>query len=244
MRILAWNVNHRARRRRIPSWLTHAIAAEAADVVSLTEYVVGPDHDRFLSELAGIGLLHTVLTTRVNGSNQVLLAARKTIMAGEIRPGAFHESVAPNFLHARLSDGSLDVIGFRMPAFKNVETPMKRRTWEWLIEALRSLGNRPACIVGDFNTAFGDSKSLCGDCLESFSASGWLPAVPTDGFSWGGAGGRSRRKIDLGFASPGARVESAAYSWAFRDLGEEAAAMRVGRPDHAMLLLQVTVRSK
>jgi hypothetical protein len=48
VKILTWNLNHRAARRSIPIWVSRAIVAEAPDVVVLTEYVAGADHDRFL----------------------------------------------------------------------------------------------------------------------------------------------------------------------------------------------------
>jgi hypothetical protein len=44
---------------------------------------------------------------------------------------------------------------------------MKRRTWDWLITALRHLGDRPAIILGEFNTAPGDSPKTCGDHLPA-----------------------------------------------------------------------------
>lgn len=74
MRIIAWNVNHRAARHAIPDWVGTAIAAERPDAVVLTEYVVGPDHGRFTEELRELGLRHQDVTERVGRNNQVLLA--------------------------------------------------------------------------------------------------------------------------------------------------------------------------
>jgi hypothetical protein len=51
MKLLSWNLNHRAARRRIPSWIATAIDEQAPDVLVLTEYVEGPDHDFFLATL-------------------------------------------------------------------------------------------------------------------------------------------------------------------------------------------------
>ena len=240
MKLLAWNVNHRAARRPIPPWLIRAIAAESPDVVSLTEYVVGPDHDRFLGELANSGLLHSALTARLNGSNQVLVASREPLTPGAVQGATFNENIPPNFLNVQMMGTGLDVIGFRMPAYVREERPVKRLTWEWLIDAVRPLREHPTVLLGDFNTAFGDPPSRCGDCLDAMIANGWVPAVPTDGFSWRGYNGGTGRRIDLAFLSPSVKELAVSYSWSFRDLGEEASAMRVGRPDHAMLLLEVT----
>jgi endonuclease/exonuclease/phosphatase family metal-dependent hydrolase len=135
-------------------------------------------------------------------------------------------------------ESGVELLGFRMPAYEGTDRPMKRRTWEWLIDALKTLRDRPAIIIGDFNTAFGDSVSRCGDCLDALTESGWRPAVPADGFSWRGRTNGTERRIDLAFLSPSATARSVSYSWSFRDIGEEASAMQIGRPDHAMLLLE------
>jgi hypothetical protein len=49
MKLLAWNLNHRAARHRIADWIGSAIVGHSADVVVLTEYIEGPDRERFLS---------------------------------------------------------------------------------------------------------------------------------------------------------------------------------------------------
>jgi len=132
----------------------------------------------------------------------------------------------------------MDVIGFRMPAFAGKQRPRKRETWEWLIGALASLDRRTV-VVGDFNTQQGDARAMCGDCLERIAAFGWTVAIPLDGFSWKSPGRGSGRKLDFALVSPGLRVESVSYSWAFTGLAAEASELRTGLPDHAMLLLHV-----
>jgi hypothetical protein len=51
LRIIAWNINHRARRKRIPAALPAGILSLDPYVVVLTEYVEGPDHERFCEDL-------------------------------------------------------------------------------------------------------------------------------------------------------------------------------------------------
>jgi hypothetical protein len=105
--------------------------------------------------------------------------------------------------------------------------------------ALGTLTDRPAVIVGGFNTAAGDPQSLCGDCLVTLMRQGWLRAISSEGFSWRAPSAKIGRKIDLAFLSLGVRPHTVAYSWAFRDHSPEADAMHVGRPDHAMVLLEL-----
>ena len=54
MRVLSWNLNHRAALRRVPSWIAKAVELQRADVAVFTEYVAGTDHDRFVGELSSI----------------------------------------------------------------------------------------------------------------------------------------------------------------------------------------------
>jgi hypothetical protein len=38
MKLLAWNLNHQAARRQIPSWIAAAINEQAPDILVLTEF--------------------------------------------------------------------------------------------------------------------------------------------------------------------------------------------------------------
>jgi hypothetical protein len=219
-------------------WVSRAIAAEAPDVVVLTEYVVGADHDRFLGELTAAGLSHSAVTSLVGRSNQVLVAARQPIEPGLLVAPDFHPSVRPNFQHVRLLVDAIEVIGFRMPVFEVSERPMKRRTWDWLITALRKVRDRPAIIIGDFNTAPGDSTKTCGDCIELLIAEGWTAHVAAEGYSYRRAPDTVGRRIDLAFTSPTLVGAGATYSWVFQMLAVDAVSGSVGRPDHAMLFLE------
>jgi len=82
VRILSWNLNHRAARRPVPRRISEAIARQEADVVVLTEYVIGPDHERFVGELAAIGCPHVAKTDRNGRENEVLIAAREPFARG------------------------------------------------------------------------------------------------------------------------------------------------------------------
>lgn len=239
MKIIAWNLNHRAARRTIPTWISDAIAEQRPDAVVLTEYVLGPDHVSFLERLAAAGLAYHALTPRVGHSNQVLIAAGEPLDDGDLRAPALHTDVPPNFLHVRLRASDVEVIGFRMPAFDGADRPRKRETWEWLLEVLASVRPRPAVIVGDFNTAPGDSVGDCGDCLERLVAAGWHHARPDAGYSWRPANGGAGRQIDHAFHTESLRAMRVNYSWDFQAYGEDAASGKVGRPDHAMLTVKV-----
>jgi endonuclease/exonuclease/phosphatase family metal-dependent hydrolase len=236
MRVLAWNLNHRAARRDVPEWIAAAIASFGPDAVILTEYVEGSDHRRFLAELAARGLAHVSLTERTNKQNQLLIASREPQRRGDLAAPAIHPAVPPNALNIVLENSGLHILGFRMPAFTGPERPLKRVTWEWLLGAAAELRDRPAVIAGDFNTAPGDAVADCGDCLEVLLKSGWHLARPAAGYSWRHAQSGVTRQIDHAFLAPALAPGRAEYSWKFHDLAPDAASGKVGLPDHAMLL--------
>jgi hypothetical protein len=74
MKLLAWNLNHRAARRQIPSWIAAAINEQAPDILVLTEYVEGPDHDFFLTSLNANGLSEFSCSAQPGRENQVLIS--------------------------------------------------------------------------------------------------------------------------------------------------------------------------
>jgi endonuclease/exonuclease/phosphatase family metal-dependent hydrolase len=236
MRVLAWNLNHRAAQRNVPGWIAEAIASFDPDAAILTEYVEGPDHRRFLADLAARGLTHVLLTEQTKKQNQVLIASREPQRLGDLAAPAIHPAVPPNALNVVLEDLGLHILGFRLPAFIGSERSLKRRTWEWLLDAAAELRDRPAVIAGDFNTAPGDAIADCGECLEVLQESGWHFARPTVGYSWRHAKSGATRQIDHAFLSPALALKRAEYSWRFHDLAPGAASGKVGLPDHAMLL--------
>jgi len=207
MRILSWNLNHRAARRTIPPWISQAIAAQAPDVVALNEYVDArdqvrcrADHQRFLDDLSAIGLTHHAMTARIGRSNQVLVAAREPIDSGTLVPAKdIHDSLPPNFLHVRLAESGTELIAFRMPAYEYRNRHKKRLTWDWLIDALGAVQQRPAVLIGDLNTAPDDSDKYCGNSLAQLALTGWKIAIPSDGYSWRRCEGSPERRIDLAF---------------------------------------------
>lgn len=239
MKLLAWNLNHRASRRRIPTWIAEAIAVHAPDLVVLTEYVVGPDHGRFVEQLATARLDHTLTSTSTPRQNLVLVASRTRIFAGGILAPPLHPSVPPNFLHVEMADSGLQVLGFRMPAFVSKDRLFKLQTWDWLRSTMASLEKLPTLVVGDFNTAPGDPVGRGGDSFGLLVDAGWDHALPESGYSWRHARSGTERRIDHLFTSGALRCEAARYDWDWRARSEEAASGKVGIPDHAMLIAEV-----
>ena len=237
-KILAWNVNHRAKRRRIPVWIVPSILAMSPDIVVLTEYVEGVQHADFLKALAAGGLTHVLATTFTAGENQLLIAARHKFRAGDLRAPAIYSSVPLNALHVEFPGTNLNLLGFRMPSGKQFDAQFRRPTWDWLIEAAARLRDKPSVLIGDFNTAPGDRVSRCGDGFERMSQGGWFHALPNSGFSFRHSSG-SDRQIDHCFHSPNLSAQRAEYRWDFQHAAPDADCGKVGIPDHAMLVVDL-----
>jgi exonuclease III len=237
MKLLVWNLNHRASRQRIPSYIAAAINEHAPDVLVLTEYVEGPDHDFFLTTLSAAGLC-TFSCSEQPGlvvENQVLIASRDPQRRYELVAPDIHPSVPPNSLEVSLVSSGVTFLGFRIPAFDGKDRVRKRPTWNWLLGEAERLRGHSALIAGDFNTAPGDSKSDCGDCLEELVQRGWQHARPASGYSWRHPKSGTRQ-IDHIFLSASLILRRVEYSWEFERLIPEGASGR--RPDHAMLVCE------
>jgi endonuclease/exonuclease/phosphatase family metal-dependent hydrolase len=241
MRLLAWNLNHRAARRGIPSWISAATAEIGVDAAIFSEYVEGRDHNGFLTALSGNGLTHVSISERPRRQNQILIATSEPHVRRHIPDPGIHPAVPSNVLQVQLANSGITVLGFRMPAYPRREAHLKRPTWNWLLEIAALMGHAPTVLAGDFNTALGDSSDYCGDCLMEFQRLGWTHARPETGYSWRHSSG-SERQIDHAFLSPALESLSASYSWAFQKLSPDATSGTVGLPDHAMLIVDFQAR--
>jgi hypothetical protein len=238
MKLLAWNLNHRAARRQIPLWIAAAINEQAPDILVLTEYVEGPDHDFFLTSLNANGLSEFSCSAQPGRENQVLIASRDTQRRYELLAPDIHPSVPPNILGASLDSHGLTVLGFRMPAFEAKERALKRLTWNWLLGEADRLRAGSAVIVGDFNTAPSDSEGRCGDCFSRLTQGGWQHVRPASGYSWRHPQFGTERQIDHIFLSASLVPRRVEYLWEFERLAPEDTSRKVGRPDHAMLICE------
>jgi endonuclease/exonuclease/phosphatase family metal-dependent hydrolase len=238
MKVLAWNLNHRAARRPIPSWIATAIMEEAPDVLVLTEYVEGPDHDAFLASLKARGLSTFSCSEQPGRENQVLIASRYAQRRHELVLPDIRPSVRSNVLEVSLANPDVTVLGFRMPAFDGEDRALKRPTWNWLLGEADRLRSGSALIVGDFNTAPGDPESHCGDCLEKLNQDGWQHVRPASGCSWRHPQSGAERQLDHIFLSPALVPRRAEYSWGFERLPPGGTSGNVGCPDHAMLICE------
>lgn len=128
MRILTWNVNHRTCEKEIPQELVNTISIFAPDILVLTEFVDSgrgaKGRDRFYHNLSTLGLKNHIISsphlrTKNTYENQVLIVSKYSLELGEIIPvlptklNKEFNGIRTNFLHVRLPEKNLEVIGLR-----------------------------------------------------------------------------------------------------------------------------------
>jgi len=214
LRIVTWNLNHRAKRRSIPNTVARGILSLQPDVLVLTEYVEGDDHSPFCGELCAEGLTTTMTTEPVRGENQVLIASRVT--AKKLVPGSEGAVFPPrslgvahlNWLHVRLNSPSVDIVGMRVPEHKKGAT--RGSYWKWFESEIDPLFQRASLIIGDFNCDPNSNKTGT-RALRELRQRGWQWSDPDPQGEMSYRGAKCASRIDHVLASPSVEVISARY---------------------------------
>ena len=186
-----------------------AIELLSPDVLVLTEYVPGRDHERFIADLKDLRFETPLISQRAPKENQVLIAARRACEAGAIRAPNLVSQSPPNFLEARLPSFGLRVVGLRIPMFRKREKTEERQYWEWLVSRANVWNTEPTLIIGDLNIDPTRNTWRAKE-LRSFTLMGWQIADPAGEWSYHGRGtGHSR--IDHALVTNDIEIVSAAY---------------------------------
>jgi endonuclease/exonuclease/phosphatase family metal-dependent hydrolase len=200
MRIVTWNLNHKTFLQDIPHDAIHALLSLRPDILVLTEYVHGPTRERFQDTLASHGIGQCLISGRVPGENQVLIASRSRLEPGPIRAPAIAPSVPSNALHTILPDQQFEILGIRVPDYSK-DARTKRACWDWIERTAVGVSARPFVMIGDFNTDPSYPSSRCGDRIGKLVASGWQLAAPMEGASYWTMKENLPRRIDHAFLS-------------------------------------------
>lgn len=235
MRILAWNINHRTRKKAVPAAIPAGILSLNPDAVVLTEYVEGPDHNSFCATLGASGLSTLFKTPALGRHNQVLFASRSRANLGTFAPPSTLGHAASNCIHVQLATPVLDLIGLRVPMYKRVTEI--RSCWDWFGAAIEPLLASATVIIGDFNA---DPRRAIGPACERMRrlvAAGWQLPDPVGLWSYISAKGQTSR-LDHALVSPAVTMVRAKYIVAAN--GFDFAGPGPGYlSDHAPLVLDV-----
>jgi endonuclease/exonuclease/phosphatase family metal-dependent hydrolase len=148
--VAAWNVGHRTTRKHIPEELGAALEHLGTDVIFLTEFVEeGFGRDALLKRLDAAGYEHVHMTKRLPRHNQVFIASRLPFDIGDIAAPAMDSHATANFLHVRMHDRAIELIGIRAPAYKTGAE--KHSYWREVDGILHGVQDRALIAAGDFN---------------------------------------------------------------------------------------------
>lgn len=207
MRILAWNLNHRSLKKKIPAALPEGILSLGPDVVILTEYVEGPSHGGFCDCLKAGGL-PVQFRTPGGPDNQVLIASRTTASQGSLFPPINLSYAASNWLHVRLAEPLLEIVGVRVPLYKVAKD--RHSYWDWFELAIPPLLTSASVIIGDLNCDPQSSRGRGPKSLSRLAAQGWQLADPDGHGSYASHTGKTSR-LDHALLSPTLEITAAAY---------------------------------
>jgi hypothetical protein len=149
----------------------HALAALDIDVLVLTEFVDGDHHARFQESLKDIGFDSLAVSVKAPRQNQVLIAARTALAEHGGLPLPGHtEAATTNWLHRRLPDLKLEVVGFHAPMYFDADDRLGY--WRQVEDIARAARNRPVIFVGDFR---------CDRHVQTRLGDGVIPRLTADG---------------------------------------------------------------
>jgi len=237
MRIVAWNLGHQTKERPIRAGFVEVIAQLEPDILTLNEYVHGSSRITLLLSLAEIGLSHTLISTRIGSHNQVLVASRTRIIPGKLKAPTVSLADNSNFLHVRVSDENLDVVGMRVPAYK--ENEKKEAYWQQFRQIAATAIKQRIIFIGDLNANPARSNYVGARYLNQLVADGWKLPSPEGNWSFISKTGANSR-IDHALVSPLLGVTAARYA---REIGSTKLAGPDGAAfsDHAVLVLDVQI---
>jgi exonuclease III len=167
MKIVAWNVAHRAVKKAIRVEMIPALVeCFNPQIIVLTEYVESNDADRrdiirnaLIAQKFDTRNIHT--TTYKRGHNSVLVATKMHSKKGNPptdAPPIFQTHAASNYLHISIPGLPLELVGFRMGTDKDYTDEDRRTYWKWLAQNVNEIDSTRVIAIGDFNLDPKDPK--------------------------------------------------------------------------------------
>jgi hypothetical protein len=199
MRLVTWNLGHRANGNRHPDRVLKALIALEPDIVILAQRLQDAACRLLLAALADIGLKLQLAPRAGQRNRHVLIASRLELGPGVLDDGSNGDHRPPNVLHAYAPTGTLDVLGLRMPIA--AANPPPRRMLDWLLNAAETLKHRRAVLIGDFEFGANHERAGGTDHLRRLTNEGWRHAAPDDGAAYWTTDGHATR-LDHAFLSP------------------------------------------
>lgn len=239
MKIIAWNLNHRSRVKKIPAETIAFLADYKPDLVVLNEFVDSPLRKQFHADVRAAGYQYSAISKHYPDNNQILILSRVPMIAGDIAPPTTSEAAQSNFLHVKLPEHAIEVVGMRAPAYKTWSE--KSDYWKEVAAIATRNAGRNIIFLGDLNyDPFTGISSGVEKISFALSDTYYMPN-PKGDWSFMSIDGANTSRIDHAIVSSKLHVSEVEYMTKWRDI--QLAGSRDMSPvtDHAVLSLSVAL---
>ena len=232
MKLVAWNLNHKASERTLKPAIARIVHALRPDVLILSEYVHGESRAPFLEALTACDLRHVLWSDRLNSNNQILVASRFPLSPGDLTgPVTEDKGGESNFLHAQVGD--FEIVGVRAPAY--TQSSVLRDYWQQLATTIRGAASRKIVFLGDFN-ADPKTNTRVGDRhLAALVQEGW--SIPDAEGAWSYSSGT---RVDHAVVSPSVGSTAARYITEIEGMVVAGRGALNAASDHAALVVELS----
>lgn len=233
MKVIAWNLAHQVRKRKIPDYLVDVILDLEADTVLFNEYVDDEIREPFKQAMREVGYEHQAVSRTPARHNQIFAASKFAFEKGDLQPPQFDGSAISNFLHIRFEDFPVEIVGVRAPAYKKKAD--WNAYWDELAGIMESARNRKILFAGDVNyDPFEKAKQPNAETVPFHLCDGYQIPNPNGDWSYLHHNGNGF-KIDHVIHTPTVHVENVEYIDWIR--GRFLAGEKIKKPvsDHAVL---------
>lgn len=237
MRLIAWNLGHQCREDKISDGFLPALSALQPDLLSLNEYVHGESRTQLIADLTSLGLKHIMVSDRLNGNNQILVASKYPLVKGDLYSLQSKDQASEsNFLHVVIPSQNFEFVGLRAPAYSGEHL---RLYWENLMQVICSSADRRIVYMGDFNTDPDQVKRSTSKYLRLLRNQGWNIPSPEGEWSYISpkAGGT---RIDHAVVSEHLSLERSEYVSSIGDLVLASSDRRKRISDHAPIVVELS----
>jgi exonuclease III len=189
-----------------------------------------------LSSLAQIGLRYVLVSTQSGLNNQVLIASRTKIVVGKVKAPSISKAANTNFLHVHFPDEDLELVGMRVPAYK--QAGQKDAYWHEFSQIAATVIKRRIIFMGDFNVDPA-RRYIGARQLNQLVEAGWHLPSPEGPWSFISPRGASSR-IDHALVSPSLGIVAARYVAEIGDM-KLAGTDETAFSDHAALVVDIQI---
>lgn len=238
-RIISWNLNHRTIEKPVPEDAVRFLIESGADLISLNEFVDGPSRIAFKDALTNAGFIHQFLSPSLGKNNQVFIASRMRIVAGDITPPTLTEAAITNFLHVKIDDSDIELVGFRAPAYKLGSE--RHAYWKQMTDIIRANGHKNIVFVGDINYDPFINAKIETSAIYFEPDSQFTIPNPAGAWSFISANGKNTSRIDHAIVATGVAVSDVEYVATFNEIRLAGATAARAITDHAVLAFSIDI---